>query len=263
MKLVFNRAATHQRVCEEAVRQGLQALDLCPEDIESNAAACWSWHTGARLHQQGRDVLVFERGYIDRFEYVSVAWNGLNGRAVFPDYPDDHGSRFEACRFTLKPAREGGGRYVLLIGQVHTDAAVRHVNIWQWYAHAVKEARRFGLPIVFRPHPKERYPYNQRAVTGTITHRGSLQEALDDAAVVYTFSSNTGVDALLNGNYTIVHDMGGMAYPVAAHAPSEPMADQQARQKWAYALAQKQWTLDEISRGMGLREALEQKRRTW
>lgn len=90
----------HQGECKRALAEGLRRHGI--SDLGQNVVVCWGWHTGRGYRAQGRDVLVFERGYIgDRFKWTSIAWNGLNGRGTFPDYPDDGGARFRRCGFAL------------------------------------------------------------------------------------------------------------------------------------------------------------------
>jgi len=195
---------------------------------------------------------VLERGYIgDRFQYTSIGWNGLNGLAIFPDYPGDGGARFRSLGVPLQPWRPTG-EYVLLVGQVHGDAALQGRNLTQWYAQTAQSAAaEYGLPVRFRPHPLEvRRLGVVRAVAGTYQDSGSLQDALARAAAVVTWNSNTGVDALLAGKPVVALGDGAMASPLAARELGGQCNPD--REAWAYALAWKQWTLDEIRSGEAL-----------
>lgn len=253
MKFTFSKRAPHQRQAEEALRAGFASLGLDAEQIPG--AACWGWRQGQPLHRAGADVLVLERGYIDRFKYMSLGWNGLNGRATFAPAPDDGGERFRACGFTIRPRRTGG-EYVLVAGQVRTDMAVRHVNLTQWYIRTIAWAKRqYGLPVVFRPHPQEAGKWVGKNLPGARMDTRKLQESLDGAACVATFNSNTGVDAVLNGNAVTVADVGGMAHSIASDTCAAE-TEVGAREAWAHALAHKQWTLEEVARGEGLRGVL-------
>ena len=249
--IIHLRVDGHQRAHRDALMAGLSALGV--DDLGSDVVVAWGWRGARELRAQGHRVLVFERGYLgDRMgRYSSIAWNGLNGRATFPEYPDDGGERFRACGFHMKPRRVGG-EHVLLVGQVRTDAAVAHTNICKWYETAADAAQKaYGLPVVFRPHPDEVSRGMARAVAGTRMETGTLADALAGAAHVITFSSNTAVESLIAGIDTVAVDCGSMAYGVAGMSIGE-RANFDARADWAYKLAWKQWTLEEIASGDAL-----------
>jgi hypothetical protein len=200
---------------------------------------------GQRAH--GARYLVMERAYFnDRFEWYSLGYDGLNGRA---DFCNDGmpGDRWKAHGPGLKPWRDPGtGSVVVVMGQVPGDAALAHVNYRRWQERAVIDARKYGLPIVFRQHP-------HRAARTDGTHlrvalsKVSLEEDLARAAVVVTLNSNSGVDAVLAGVPTVTSDPGAMARKVTAHTIGE--ISRPPREQWAADLAYAQWKLDEIASG--------------
>ena len=248
MQYDLNLATKHQREHREAVEAGFRRLGF----TDRNLVVCWGWRTGRRWHASGRNVLVLERGYIgDRFRYSSVALNGLNGRATFPAAVQDDGARFRSFGVPIQPWKPEG-EYVLLVGQVAGDAALQGRNLGPWYAATAKAAAAvYGLPVRFRQHPREAERQISRRVPGTVANSGDLGDALAGAAVVVTFNSNTGVEAMLAGKPTVAVDEGAMAWPVAAHElGAEANPDRQA---WAYDLAWKQWGVEEIASGEALR----------
>lgn len=258
MQFHLTRGA-HQLAAGAAIRAGFarhNALDLGP-----NVVVCWGWRAGKQFRARGRDVLVLERGYLgDRFRYTSMAWNGLNGHATFPHYMPDDGVRFRSMGVTLEPWRGIAGKYVLLAGQVPGDMSVRGVNLVPWYTHTARlAAARFGLPVVFRPHPGALARGIKQSVPGCRTDNGTLAEALADAAAVVTWNSNTAVEAMLAGIWTVCHDPGAMAWPVAARALDDT-CHPELRHTWAYALAFKQWTVEEIKSGEALEAVVEELR---
>lgn len=252
MQFDLNPRTPHQRQHREAVAAGFGALGF----DDRNLVVCWGWRGGRRWRASGWDVLVLERGYIgDRFKWSSVALNGLNGRATFPDYPEDGGERFRKFGVSLLPW-DPSGEYVLLIGQVAGDAALQGRNLGQWYADTARQAAAlYGLPVRFRQHPRERDRRLIRKVPGTVADTGLLGEALAGAAVVVTYNSNTGVEAMLAGKPTVSFDHGSMAWPVAGHGLGEQANPD--RQVWACGLAWKQWAVEEIASGDALRGIVE------
>lgn len=185
----------------------------------------------------GGEVVILERGYVgDRFQWTSVSFGGgLNGRGEFRG-PFHDGSRWEAhFGHLMQPWQRREGP-VVIMGQVPTDNSVRHVDINRWCRKALDRLRAEGRQAYIRPHPKV-------AAGGR-----PLAEVLAGAAMVVTYNSNSGVDAVLAGVPTITMDQGAMAWDVTGHDLEQdpPTPDRTA---WAHALAWKQWRIDEIASG--------------
>lgn len=216
------------------------------ERVAEDTVACWGWRIGEPLRAAAKDVLVLERGYIgDRTQWTSMGWNGLNGRAKFNYGQCSRFVNFERSYRYWNP----NGDYVLIVGQVAGDAAVQGVDLRKFYADCSRAAKEFFyLPARFRPHPVA-IQFGQRVnVPDAEVSYGSLHHDLEHAAVVVTWNSNTGVDAVMQGKPTIAFDRGSMAWPVTAHdfrIPAEPAN----RREWAEALAWCQFSLDEIRSG--------------
>jgi len=185
-----------------------------------------------------------ERGFIERMKWTSLGWNGINGHAT---------RRWRAIPYRLERFRGlprpwvANGVYALLIGQVKGDAAVEGVDLDRWYAEAITGISRYGLPIMFRRHPVAVMHGQFDKPTGAQILENALAEAIEGAAVVVTFNSNTGVDSLLAGRPTIARDKGSMAYGIAAS--DWKMQDRPDRQAWAEMLASSQFSLEEIRSG--------------
>jgi hypothetical protein len=204
----------------------------------------------ALQRQRGGEVCIIERGYVgDRFAYASVSFGGgLNGRGIFRG-PFHDGSRWERHHaHLLKPWRRRDG-YALLIGQVPGDQSIAGVDIDAWYRRAAADLKSAGWDVRFRAHPVAVQRGYTSGVPGVPTIGGDLASALDGAGVVVTFNSNTGVESVLAGVPTITMDQGAMAYPVTGHelGKMQPTPD---RTGWAYALAWKQWRMEEMLSGV-------------
>jgi hypothetical protein len=76
----------------------------------------------------------------------------------------------------------------------------------------------------------------------------SLEADLSGAAIVVTWNSNSGLDAVINGVPTVTMDKGAMAWDVTGHSLGEvpPTPDRTA---WCHALAWKQWSKGEMVSG--------------
>lgn len=236
---------------------GLRALGhepICTHGTPSTKhVAVWGWRMGQVLRNQGKEVLVMERGYLgDRFKNTSLAWNGLNGRGTFaPDNTDP--ARFNE-QFAMKPWKQGGD-YALIFGQVPGDASLQGRDMMPWYEQAAEEAKAYGLPVKFRQHPLALKKVGVQKVRGAIASTGSLEDDLNGAAVAITWNSNSAVDAVLAGVPTVTMDEGSMAWGVTAHEIGKVVRPD--RTDWASALAWKQWTADEIRSGAALVGLLE------
>lgn len=257
--IISSPRAQHQLSHQAALADGLKVHGINPILTLGNFAktkhvACWGWRLGKVLRDAGKEVLVMERGYFgDRFEWSSLAWNGLNGRGEFAEAPDDS-SRFKN-NFTMQPWKKGGD-YVLIMGQVPGDASLQGRNMMPWYENAAREAaEKYGLPVKFRPHPLAAKKGHNQLLKNATQSTGELDEALSGAAVVVTFNSNSGVDSVLAGVPTVAVDQGSMAWDVAGHKIGDCVTP--CRDAWASRLAWCQWRLDEISSGAALKGLIE------
>jgi hypothetical protein len=253
--VIAKPSARHQVTHQQALIDGLKAQGIdalaAPNSyhIKTKAVACWGWKMGKRLRAQGHDVLVMERGYLgDRFKWTSLAWNGLNGHGQFPQI-DDVGDRFNR-HFELSPWQYDGD-YILVMGQVPGDESLQGRDLLSWYAEAAKTAQKvYKKPVLFRPHPEAiRKGYKQK-IADIENCFLPLRDSLKFAHAVVTFNSNSAVDAVIQGVPAIVFDKGTMAWDVAGKQIGQRIWP--CRQRWAAALAWKQWSMDEIATGFAL-----------
>lgn len=236
-----------------AVAQGFSAAGISVRTSDCGAtAAAWGWKRGKRFHcSSGRNVIVFERGYIgDRKRYTSIGWNGLNGRAEFPDVEVNGDARFLAHGGTLRPWRDSGD-YILITGQVPGDASLQGRNLTGWYELMASQAsRHYGKPVYFRGHPA------QRNFRPNIKHRPieSLNEALEGAFMVLTYNSNSALDAVMAGVPCFAGDVGAMAWPLCSHDVRERVFPD--REEHCNRIAHLQWSAEEILSGEALKPIL-------
>lgn len=253
--IVASRSAAHQISTAEALKKGLAehgdtaTIFQCSEDLDRSGekfdALCfWGWRKAER-YCRGYNVLVMERAYLaDRFHWVSLGWNGLNGRATWPQQRSI--SRWEqhfAHLMQQWKCKEDG--YALILGQVPTDTAVRHIGFIRWASRTAELLRDYGYPVRFRAHPK-----SMSAVPGNVTDVSAttLENDLNGARFTVSLNSNSGVDSVLAGVPLVACDIGSMAWDIASHEFRTPqlMPD---RTEWAARLAWKQWLPYEIADG--------------
>ncbi len=239
----------------DAFVQGLRAHGIEPEERQaedwrvSDLAVVWA-HRDTKLHNMqgaaGKHYLVLERGYIgdieNRRRWTSCGYDGLNGRADFCNADVTPERWEEHFAGSMQPWR-GGGDYALLMGQVRGDASLSGVDIEQWYTETAQALSGLGWTVMFRPHPRDR----MQAPDGAYVLESSLDSALEGAALVVTWNSNSGVDAVLAGVPTVAMDRGSMAWMVSAQKlVIQRLADRLA---WSAKLAYCQWNDDEMAAG--------------
>lgn len=215
----------------------------------STALLTWGLRRARGFRKMKKPLLILEHGFIgDREQNISISLNDINGRGLFPHPTLPNRLPKDA----LAPWRTGG-QVVLIAGQVRGDQALRGVDLYNsWYRIMAAQCARYGLPVVFRQHPVEVKRVGVKHVRGATTSTKSLQEDLARAALVVTYNSNLGVDAMLAGVPTYVEDRGGMAYPVALHTlpPNLNIKEPFKRYTWANRVASCQFTRGELRAGV-------------
>jgi len=186
--------------------------------------------------------LILEAGYIngqsgdyvrDRLQFVSAGWNGLHGRADVGRLgcPPD---RWEKLNMCFLPWRNDNDKYALVCDQHPGDSCAPGDARW-WNHIADHYAGR--REVVYRPHPlladEQLLP---------------LAQSLDRAGVCFTWNSTCAIEAVILGVPTWALDRGSSAWDVTAHqVGDDPYLG--AREQWAYDLAYRQWTHEELASG--------------
>lgn len=257
VSIVINQGAQHQLEYARCLAAGLASIGIESEIgriARHRVIACWGWRPGKIYRDQGKEVLVMERAYLgDRFHWLSLSWNGLNGRAVFNPV-DDGGERFNR-HFKMLPWDDSGD-YILIMGQVPGDASLQGKALKPWYeAMAIEASKIYGIPVRFRQHPVA----TKRGISERPKYAsaigGSLEDAIAGAKLVITYNSNSGVDSVIAGKPTFAFDRGSMAWDVTSHEVGKILMPN--RDSWASKLAWCQWLPEEISDGSAVKHILD------
>lgn len=175
------------------------------------------------IERDGGEFLLVDRcsfGDTDRF--VSLVWNG-HGRRGDHRVPENFdATRWEKHGVELQPWRVEGSK-VLLCGQTETYSP-HWSRLDDWYAEHGRQATHF------RPHP-----------AGANTTSLPTERSFEEVREAITLNSSVGVQCVLAGIPTQVHDEGGMAWGVPPHTDRLP---------WCHWLAWTQWSDDEIREGV-------------
>lgn len=256
--VVYHAGSEWARPWEDAFVAGLRHHGLSPEERPQteprpcDLAVNWA-HRRRDVHEmqraRGAHYLVLERGFVgDRMAWTSCRFDGLNGRGWCPPAPDG-GERWRRLfGDIMRPWQDRRYGPIVIMGQVDGDASVRGVDLPGWYRRVASQVTSAWprRDVRFRPHPLI-IEKGGVVFDGLPLIEGSLAEVLDQAAMVITYNSNSGVDAALAGVPTVAMDEGSMAWSVAGHHPLESITPD--RHAWAADLAWSQWSLEEIAAG--------------
>lgn len=214
-------------------------------DYSSPRDAAWKL---ARRH------LVLERGYVRRDAYHACGWERLNNHADFRIPVPLPADRRRHCGFELKPWRKDG-EHIVLAAQAENDKSLVYrgscTNNNAWCLRTAHQlAALTDRPIVYRPHPLHPHLiHHERIVRCSRTE--PLEECLENAWALVTYSSNSAVEAAMLGVPVFLSNDIGMAWPIANTSINnieDPwMPD---REYWLNGLAYTQWTKDEMAAGL-------------
>ena len=158
------------------------------------------------------------------------------------------------------------GDYILLCMQKVGDASLRGADIFSWTEQTVKEIRQHTeRQIIVRPHPLYRKKtqhancketvceyFNVQWQEADVTQKGfvPIQKQLQNAWCTVTYSSGTGIDAVLNGIPNIACDTGSMVYDVSSTDIKQVEQPYRGDKKvWTNKIAHCQWSIEEFESG--------------
>lgn len=239
--LYFNPVKAHQVRFVGAFGDGLKEWGVKVSTWQENPTTADFIVTWGDRRPPGCDLpaLMLENGYINgdhgayearRAAHISTSWGAMHGLAdASPDRPAD---RWDALAIELAPWCERDGP-VLVCRQLQNDQASPSAAQWR---DLMRDVTFSFARFVVRPHPRD--APNQQTLTA----------ALANASACVTWSSTAAVEAVIAGVPTVVYSIGSIAWPVTSHLCRERrfVGD---RLQWAYNLAYRQWTYDEIRRG--------------
>lgn len=245
--------AHHKLYCG-ALAEGFRRLGIDAQLIDNGGVsdcdvACMFGMHNMDAYNSGVRVLLLEgAAFGGQLDMATLGWSdagAMNGRCDFRN-TNSPGDRWVKHRVSVRPWEHRRGPIVVM-GQVHGDAATRHINLLDWYRRVIKAAQDTlkGHEIVFRPHPKgSAHRLGVRNIDMT------LADMFEETYACITFNSRSGVEAVLAGVPTVTMDECSYAYRMTTHGIGGwRMPD---RTQWCYDLAYGQWTADEIASGEAL-----------
>ena len=213
--------------------------------------------------EQKKPTIVLEVGGINRGTTWKVGLNGINRDAYFGEQDNDR-SRADHLGLVCKPWRSNGD-FILICGQHDKSLQWQGMpRMSNWFLETYDEIRKHtDRPILFRPHPRCRLEHIERGLKNV--HRqepkqigGSYDDfdmGFDNVHCTISYSSNPGIHSILNGVPAFVSTH-SLAYPVGndidfLHDIEKPMMPE--RQQWLNDYAHTEYTIEEISQGLALK----------
>jgi len=249
----------HQIVAAKTFVNGLKRHNInanieigFKRDTKSDLVLVWGMRSAIKVRDNsGKDFLLMERSYFeDRYEWISLGYNGLNNRGEFynKNMPGDRWNK----HFNDGRMKEWNpiGDHVLLTLQIRGDNSLNHVNVN--YQQIINEIRKnTDLPIYVRDHPHRKNTWGKLNGVHYADTNIPIAEAIRKAQVVVTINSNSGVDAILGGTPVINIDHGSMVWDLAmqndfSNIDKPPIPN---REQWAYDTSYCQWLPSEIENG--------------
>ena len=158
------------------------------------------------------------------------------------------------------------GEHILLCMQKVGDASMRGADVFKWTETTVEKLREHtDRKIVIRPHPLYRKSTLHKELQEKILRVADvhwqetdlrrdgfvpIQDQLNKAWCTVTYTSGSGIDAVLQGIPNIACDTGSMVYDVSSKEISEienPFTGDKSA--WANKIAHCQWSIEEFESG--------------
>jgi len=265
--------ALNSKLIFEAFEHSLIAAghQVTGDDMHSDVAVIWSVLFNGRMagnkpiwdyyRKTGRNVIVLEVGGIQRGKTWKVGLNGINRDAYFgPSGNND--TRCNTLGLKLKPWRTDG-KHILICGQ-HDKSLQWHGmhSMSQWVMNTINSLQtHYDYPIMFRPHPRCRldaieqqyknvYRQDPIKIIGTYD---DFDMNFNNIKFTVSWNSNPGIHSIIQGVPAFVGPS-SLAWDVGC--PHLLMVDNPHmpdRQQWLNDYAHTEWTVEEISQGIPLK----------
>ena len=158
------------------------------------------------------------------------------------------------------------GDYILVCMQKIGDASMRGADVFSWTENTILTLREHtDRKIVVRPHPLYRKNALHQALQSRLSQIAdvhwqetdllkdgfvSIQEQLKNAWCTVTYTSGSGIDAVLQGTPNIACNTGSMVYDVSSKKLDEVESPYRGdKNEWCNKIAHCQWSIEEFESG--------------
>ena len=244
---------------------------VCANDVSCDVDVIWSVLWNGRMaankriwednQRNKKPTIVLEVGGIKRGTTWKVGLNGINRDAYFGSVGNDS-LRADKLGLYLKPWRTNGS-YILICGQHEKSLQWENMpNMTAWLGNTINTIREnTDLPIYWRPHPRYPVQYVEQDFKDVIRQTpNKLESTYDDydfnvrdAWATVCWSSNPGPHSIIAGIPAFVGPS-SLAYDVASNDLNDILFPSMPdRRQWLNDYAHTEYTLDEISLGIPLK----------
>ena len=268
-----NYGALNSKPVFDAFRLGCRSLgfDTVENSDDADVDVIWSVLFSGRMaqnqlvwknaHGKKKPVIVLEVGGIQRNTTWKVGLNGVNRDAYFGPVGNSS-DRADLLGLVLKPWRKDGD-YILICGQ-HDKSLQWHgmPPMSDWVIDTISKIQQYtDRPIVFRPHPRCPLPHIEHEFRNVrrqdpVKLNGTYDDfdmSFDNVYSTVSWSSNPGIHSIINGVPAVVGP-NSLAWPVAGQRIEEVTTPYYSdRQQWLNDYAHTEWTVEEISQGIPLK----------
>ncbi len=238
-------------------KHGFDPKDLEGWDAVFTGRLVTSDYVMAACADQGINFVYFDKGYFyrgwkteDPGVYYRFSVNSFQPLVYFQSVPRS-ADRWKKLDIELKPRKKNGSK-IVITGCSQKFARMHSFTNESFTEELVVKLKKLtDRDIVYRPKSADTHAV---PIPGTIFSydRCKIEEELEDAHAVVTFSSNAAVDAVLAGVPAFVLGP-GIAKPVSNTDLSkieEPwFPTDKERLQWCYDLAYCQWRVEEMEDG--------------
>ncbi len=180
--------------------------------------------------------------------------------------PERYKTVFTRNNYDIDQKWKTSGEHILLCMQKVGDASLRGIDIFEWTRNTIHEIRKYtDRKIVVRPHPLYRKKVQHRELQdecsklpavewrNTNLNTGEFQpieKDVGDAWCTVTYTSGTGIDAVLSGTPNIACNSGSMVYEVSSKELSKVENPYRGdRIEWMKKISMCQWNTEEFENG--------------
>lgn len=213
-----------------------------------------------------KPTVVLEVGAIKRGTTWRVGLNGVN-REGYLGPTGNNDTRAKLLGLNLKPWKYNDGPIILCSQHPRSQQWEKMPNVRNWVIEIIDEIRNYtNKTIIIRPHPRSPLPNIEVEFKNVIRDEPQkISGTYDDynfntnnAWAVINWSSNPAIDAVINGIPVFVGPS-SRAWDVANHSLktiNEPLRPD--RQQWLNDLAHTEYTKEEISLGIPIKNLTSQ-----
>ena len=176
--------------------------------------------------------VIIDLGYFDasRMRRFSVSINGLHGLSMPVAGIDRLPPRWHP---EIKDWQEGG-EFVVVYGQLASDAAVRGINIETWMHKTAQECiAMIGKPVRKRVHPMMLNNWEPLPTP--------LDQTFEETFLAVTWTSGVAVQTVLAGVPTVTCHPASPARGVTAHTLHLHTGESVGREAWAHDLSYREY----------------------